>query len=514
MLVTELIRRGARYHGDRPAILFGDLHLTFREVDRLSNRIANLLRDGLGHGKGSPIALLLDNSLHSVPCDFACTKAGLTRTPLNGRLALAEHLRMLDATRAATLVYGASQAERAAAIKAERPELAVYGLGDREVGEDLLDLAGSASDADPKLRHDPDDVLLALFTSGTTGVLKAAQHTHATYAAVVHNVLSNLIDPKPGEMMLHAASMIHASGTFVLPYWIRGGAAAILPGFSPGAYVEAIERWRPTALNLVPTMLQMLFQLPGIDSADLGSVETILYGASPMPRPVLERGLALWGPLFVQYYGQTEAPLAICTLARADHVGASPERLLSCGRPSVECELRLVDAQGEDVAEGEPGEIVLRAPFVMKGYTDPEIEAFLPGRWLHTRDIGRFDEQGYLTLVDRTSDMIVTGGYNVYPREVEDVLCAHPSVAQVAVVGLPDDVWGEAVTAFAVLHDRPDRDDEALAASLIAFAHERLAAYKAPKSVRIVGEIPLSPVGKPLRRALREPFWQGRERGI
>jgi len=512
MLITELIRRGAIYHRDRPAILFGDSQLTFREVDRLSNRIANLLRDGLGLGKGSPIAMLLDNSLHSVPCDFGCTKAGLTRWPLNSRLALAEHLGMLDAMQARTLVYGASQVERAAAIKAERPELAIYGLDDREVGEDLLDLAQSSTDADPKLRHDPDDVLLAMFTSGTTGVLKAAQHTHATYAAIVHNVLSNLIDPKPGEAMLHAASMIHASGTFVLPYWIRGGAAAILPGFSPAAYVDAIERWRPSALNLVPTMLQMLFQLPNIDSADFGSVETILYGASPMPRPVLERGLALWGPVFVQYYGQTEAPLAICALGKADHVDASPERLLSCGRPSVECELRLVDAQGEDVADGEPGEIVLRAPFVMKGYTDPGIEAFLPGRWLRTRDIGRFDDHGYLTLVDRTSDMIVTGGYNVYPREVEDVLCAHPAVAQVAVVGLPDDVWGEAVTAFAVLHE--GMDGNGAEDSLIAFAHERLAAYKAPKSVRIVEEIPLSPVGKPLRRALREPFWQGRERRI
>ena len=371
-------------------------------------------------------------------------------------------------------------------------------------------LAESASDADPRLRHEPDDVPMALFTSGTSGVLKAVQHTQASNAAVTHNVLSNLIDPKPGEIMLHAASMIHASGTFVMPYWIRGGTSAILPGFSPASYVEAIERWRPNALNLVPTMLQMLFQLPGIEQADFRSVETILYGASPMPRPVLERGLDLWGPVFVQYYGQTEAPLAICRLAREDHVGASPERLLSCGRASVECEIRLVDEAGEEVAAGEPGEIVLRAPFVMKGYTDPAIEAFLPGRWLRTRDVGRFDDEGYLTLVDRTSDMIVTGGYNVYPREVEDVLSAHPAVAQVAVVGLPDDVWGESVTAFAVLHDDGAGDE----AALIAFAHERLAGYKAPKSVRFVDSIPLSPVGKPLRRALREPFWEGRERRV
>ena len=510
MLVTELIRRGALWHGDRTAILFGEQSLTFREVDRLSSRIANWLISGLGLGKGSPIALLLDNGLNSVPCDFACTKAGLVRTPLNGRLAAAEHVRMLEATAGGTLIYGPSQAERAAELKAELPHLAVFGLGDREVGPDLLELAAQASDCDPRVHYEPDDVLLALFTSGTTGTLKAAQHSHATYSAVVHNVLTNLIDPKPGEVMLHAASMIHASGCFVLPYWLRGGTAAILPGFSPPAYVEAIERWRPTALNLVPTMLQMLFQLPAIEEADFGSVETILYGASPMPRPVLEKGLDLWGPVFVQYYGQTEAPLAICALAKADHVGASAERLLSCGRPAVECEIRLVDEAGEDVAGGDPGEIVLRAPFAMKGYTDPALEAFLPGGWLRTRDVGRFDAEGYLTLVDRTSDMIVTGGYNVYPREIEDVLAGHPAVAQVAVVGLPDDQWGECVTAFAVLHEGRNAE----AGELIAFARDRLAAYKSPKSVRFVPSIPLSPVGKPLRRALREPFWQGRERRI
>ena len=510
MLVTELIRRGALYHGDRTALMFGDESLSFRQVDRLSSRIANLLIEGLGLAKGSAIALLLDNGLHSVPFDFGCVKAGLVRTPLNGRLSLAEHRQMLEAIAAPTMVYGSTQIERALALKAVLPYLRLYGLGDCEAGPDLLALAQDASDADPRLHHDPDDIVLALFTSGTSGTLKAAQHSHASYAAVVHNVLSNLIDPRPGETMLHAASMIHASGTFVMPYWLRGGAAAILPGFSPAAYVEAIERWRPNALNLVPTMLQMLFQLPGVDRADFGSVGTILYGASPMPRPVLERGLDLWGPVFVQYYGQTEAPLAICRLAKDEHVGASAGRLLSCGRPSVECELRLVDESGADAAPGDPGEIVLRAPFVMKGYTDPAIEAFLPGGWLRTRDVGRFDDEGFLTLVDRTSDMIVTGGYNVYPREVEDVLAAHPAVAQVAVVGLPDEVWGEAVTAFAVLHEGAQGDE----AALVAFAHERLAGSKAPKAVRFVPSIPLSAVGKPLRRALREPFWAGRERRL
>ncbi|HKR23777.1 MAG TPA: AMP-binding protein [Allosphingosinicella sp.] len=509
MLITEIIRRGALHHGGRTAILFEDERLSFREVDLMSNRIAHALAGPVGLAKGGAICMLVDNGVHSVPFDFGCVKAGLVRTPLNGRLSLDEHKAMIETIGAGTLVHGPSQAERAAALGAAMPALAVYGLGDDSVGPDLLRLAADAPDSDPRLDVAPDDVTLALFTSGTTGTLKAAQHSQASISAVVHNVLTNLIDPAPGETMLHAASMIHASGCFVLPYWLRGGAAAILPGFSPASYLEAIERWRPDALNLVPTMLQMLFQLPGIDAADLSSVTTIAYGASPMPRPVLERALALWGPVFVQYYGQTEAPLAICRLSKQDHVGASPERLLSCGRPSVETEVRLVDEDGNDA---ETGEIVLRAPFAMKGYTDPALtaSAFLPGGWLRTRDVGRFDEEGYLTLVDRTSDMIVTGGYNVYPREVEDVLAGHPAIAQVAVVGIPDEVWGEAVTAFAVLHDGAAADE----AALIAYAHSHLAGYKAPKSVRFVESIPLSPVGKPLRRALREPFWQGKERRI
>ncbi len=512
MLVTELIRRGALHHRERTALLFGDRAMSFAEVESLSNRIAQVLGGTLRLGKGSPVCLLWDNCLLGMPADFACVKAGLVRTPLNGRLSLEEQLAMIDKIGAVNLLYGASQAERAAELKAARPDLAMHGVGDDQVGPDLVARAEAAPDRDPRLDHQPDDVILALFTSGTTGTLKAVHHTQATYSAVVQNVLANLIDPKPGEIMLHAASLIHASGCFVLPYWLRGGTAAILPGFTPSSYLEAIERLRPQALNLVPTMLQMLFQTPGIDEADLSSVETILYGASPMPRPVLERALAKWGPVFVQYYGQTEAPLAICAMGKADHDGAPPERLLSCGRPTPETELRLVDEEGRDVPDGEAGEIVLRAPFVMKGYSDPALtaQAFLPGGWLRTRDIGRFDAEGFLTLVDRTSDMIVTGGYNVYPREVEDVLAGHEAVAQAAVVGLPDERWGEGVTAFVFLQGDAAADE----AALIAHAHAHLAGYKAPKSVRFVDSIPLSPVGKPLRRALREPFWAGRERRI
>ena len=246
-------------------------------------------------------------------------------------------------------------------------------------------------------------------------------------------------------------------------------------------------------MNLVPTMLGLLLQQPGIEDADVSTLRTVVYGASPMPRPLLERGLELWGPRFVQYYGQTEAPLCISVLRADEHEG---ELLGSCGHPSVDCEVRL---------DEETGEILVRAPFTAAGYLgDDELnaETFLPDGWVRTRDVGRFDERGYLYLVDRTSDMIVTGGYNVYPREVEDALASHPAVAECAVVGAPDETWVEAVTAFVVLRA------EATESELVTHCRERLAGYKVPKSVRFVDVIPKSPVGKLLRRALREPLWR------
>jgi len=514
MLTVELIRRGARQFPQRTAVLFEDKLLTFAEVDDLSNRFAYVFaRHGIT--RGGRMALLVSNGLYSLPLDFACVKAGAARTPLNARLSLGEHEQMLRETVAQLLVYGPGLTERANALAARLPELRMFGLGSSRPGDgDLLAEAALASAEDPCVPADPDDVILIIYTSGTTGRLKAAQHTQASFAAICANILGNLPEVKRDDVMLHAASLIHASGTFVLPYWIRGAASAVLARFDPGEYLAAIARWRVTAINLVPTMLAMLLDYPGIEQADVSSLRQVIYGASPMPLPLLQRGLQLWGPRFVQYYGQTEAPLCITTLPPEDHVDPGAERrLLSCGQPAVDAEVRLIDADGNDVAPGTVGEIAVRAPFSMVGYFNaPDLNAstFLPGGWLRTRDVGRFDEDGYLYIVDRTSDMIITGGYNVYPREVEDILMAHPAVYECAVVGAPHEKWVEAVTAFVAL--RPG--SQTTETELIEFARERLAAYKVPKSVRFVERLPKTAVGKVLRRALRDPLWEGHERRI
>lgn len=482
MLTGELIRRGARQHANRTAILFGDERLTFAEVDVLAARMANVFRArGLDR-----VGLLLDNGLYSVPVDFACVKANLPRVPLNSRLTVAEQEQMLRGLDVRVLVHGASQAERAAEL-AGRTHVEMI-----EVESALLPLARDASADEPDTDARPDDTLLLLYTSGTTGKLKAVRHTQASYAAVVANMLANLVEPHRDDVFLHAASLIHASGTFVLPFWMRGAANAVLPGFVPADFLAAIPRYGVTHTNMVPTMLAVLLAAPELETTDLSRLRRIFYGASPMPLPVIERALARFGPILAQYYGQTEAPLCIAVLRPEEHEG---DRLLSCGQPSVDCEVRL---------DAKTNEILVRAPFAAAGYVgDDELhrQTFQKG-WVRTRDVGRFDEEGYLYLIDRTSDMIVTGGYNVYPREVEDVLLAHSAVRECAVVAGPDEKWVEVVTAFVVAADGATEDE------LIEHCRAQLAGYKVPKSIRFITEIPKSAVGKVLRRALREPLWR------
>lgn len=496
----ELIERGARQNADRVAIIFGDEEQTFAQVNARANQFAHAFA-ALGATPHTRVALLVNNGLLSVPLDFGCVKAAVNRVPLNSRLSAPEHVRMLQDAQCSILIFGADLAERAQELKAALPELRCLGLGVEITGDgDFLAIAARQTDAAPEIAVQADDIVLTLYTSGTTGVLKAAQHTQASYAGICRNVLLNLFPVGPNDSMLHSASLIHASGTFVLPFWLRGAKTVILPGFVPAAFLAAIERYRVTAINLVPTMLQMLLESPDLERRDLSSLERIIYGASPMPRAVIDRAIAKFGQnRFWQYYGQTEAPLCLTVLRPEDHHG---ELLGACGRPALDVEIRLVDEHGKDVPQGEAGEIVVRGPTTVAGYFNaPALtsETFAADGWVHTRDIGLFDEHGFLHLRDRTSDMIISGGYNIYPREVEDALLAHPAVLECAVVGAPDEKWVEAVTAFVAL--RPGqtvRESE-----LIAFAASKVASYKKPHRIFFTQDIPKTAIGKLDRKVLR-----------
>jgi len=315
--------------------------------------------------------------------------------------------------------------------------------------------------------------------------------------------------------MLIPTPLSHAAAAFFVPVLQRGGAFYVMQGFTPDSFFDMVEQHKITCTMLVPVMLYFLLDSPRAATADMSSMETLFYGASPMSPVRLREGIEKWGQIFYQFFGQSEAPMVLANMKKAEHDLSKPERLSSCGRPSPWIHLALLDADNKPVAPGEPGEICVRAPLVMKGYKDmPEqtAEAFAGG-WMHTGDIGRLDEEGFLYIVDRTKDMIVTGGFNVFPREVEDVIATHEAVGQVVVIGVPDDQWGEAVKAVVVLKPGLKADD-ALVQAMQQLVKDAKGSVQSPKSIDFVDAIPLTPVGKPDKKAVRARYWQDSERGV
>lgn len=498
----ELIRRGARQHSSRIAIVYGEQQLSFAEVNSLSTQLAHALATK-GLQQHDRVGLLVNNSLLSVPLDFACVKAGLNRVPLNSRLSVAEHAKMLTDTGCSYLVVGEGLEQRAEELKVELPQLNCLGLNAAlDKTTDLFEIAKNQPVEDLEIEIHPDDIVLTIFTSGTTGVLKAAQHTQASYASICRNVLLNLMAITLDDAMLHAASLIHASGVFVLPFWLRGGRTVILPNFEPTTYLTVLQAQRITAINMVPTMLQMLIEHPQFSKTDVSALKYVIYGASPMPRTVIEKAMSIWGAhRFWQYYGQTEVPLCLTVLRPEDHtvelIGSS------CGQPCIDVELRLLDDQGRDVSIGELGEINVRTPSATLSYynaVELNAETFTCDGWVRTRDLGVFDEHGFLHLKDRKSDMIITGGYNVYPLEIENCLLTHPAVRECVVFGLPHEKWVEMVTAAVVIRDTMQVNES----DLIAHVAEQLAPYKKPQYIVFVKEIAKTAIGKLNRRAMRE----------
>jgi fatty-acyl-CoA synthase len=315
----------------------------------------------------------------------------------------------------------------------------------------------------------------------------------------------------PDEVrFLVCTPLSHAGAAFWGPTAQQGGSIVVLPYFHPAKVLEAIEKYKITATMLVPTMLYALLDSPDLDKYDLSSLQTVFYGASAISPTRLAEAIEKFGPIFFQFYGQAESPMTISVLRRGDHDLNKPERLASCGRPVPWLSVALLDEKGNEVPQGEPGEVCVRGPLVMNGYLNkPEqtAEATEFG-WLHTGDIARQDEEGFLYIVDRKKDMIVSGGFNVYPREVEDVLSAHPAVSAAAVIGVPDEKWGEAVKAVVVLRDGQSVPVE----ELQALVKDRKGAVYTPKTVDFADSIPVSPLGKPDKKALRAQYWgEGRQ---
>jgi long-chain acyl-CoA synthetase len=491
MRVADVIRRHAAGRPEAVALRHGERELTYSQLDERSNRLARALL-AHGVGEGTRVAFLDRSSPEVVELLFAASKIGAVLVPLNWRLAPPEIAAVLADSRAPLLIAGPAFQELAERVGA--PELIV-------VGEGYERWLAAHEPRDPGGRGDPGDVIVQMYTSGTTGVPKGVLTTHANLAVAAHT--SQFWGFDDSSVSFTPLPMFHIGGIgwTYCGLW-HGATTVIASDFDAARVLDVLERRRVTNAVLVPTMLRMLTAVPGAAARDFSALRSIAYGAAPITTPVLKATLRTFGCALFGLYGLTESTGSVIVLEPEDH---DREHLLrSAGRPYPWVEMKVVDpGSGEPLGPRAVGEVWLRGPNVMAGYFDRPAEtaaALTPDGWLRTGDGGYVDEEGYLFLTDRIKDMIVTGGENVYPVEVEEALAQHPDVADVAVIGVPDAHWGEAVTALVVARDgaRPAPDD------LIAFARERLAGYKLPRAVEFVDGFPRTPSGKVLKRELRE----------
>jgi len=494
LAITQALHRAARETPDRVATVDGARQRTWRETASRVRKIAGALRQS-GVAPGDRVALLAFNGDLFVDSLFGGLWAGAIVCPLNTRWTAGEIGYALADCGAELLIVDPAFEAMLPDIRRDAPAL-------RDVivaGAAFEDWVAAVDEADEHLRHG-DDLAMILYTGGTTGRSKGVMLSHRalmTYALC----LAGSGDAAPGACMLHTASLFHVGAiSGFLACLLGGGRHVFLPAFDADAVMAAIAGQRVTDLFLVPTMLQAVLDHAAFGRYDLSSVEHIYYGAAPMPPALMDRAIAAMPRVgFVQGYGMTETSGSISLLRPADH--RDPDRLRSAGRAVMAIEARIVDADDREVPCGEIGEIVARGEAVMTGYwnrPDETAEA-LRGGWMHTGDVGRMDADGYIHVVDRLKDMIITGGENVYSVEVEAVLAGHPAVSQCAVVGLPDPRWGERVHAVVVA--RPGHAP--VADEIIAHLRTKLAAYKCPRSVEFRSAMPLSAAGKILKAELR-----------
>lgn len=516
----DLSRRQARERPQSVAWAASDREWTFGEVESLTNRLAHALA-GIGVGRGDRVACLTRHQPECAMLALAAQKIGAVCMPVNWRLAAPEVQYIVGDGQAKLLMVDPEFEAVAATLDA--PTLCGT-IATRRGGalQPLEDWVAAQPDVDPGFSPGPDDIALQLYSSGTTGLPKGVELSHRAMAHSHINGVSQewSYDPRV-HVNLNVLPAFHIAGAGIaLMTHAFGGRSVTMPDFDPKAALDAIEREGITHAFLVPAMIQFMLQVPDLASRDLSSLRMISYGASPISDRVLTEAMRVFRCDFLQVYGLTETCGAVTALRARDHATEGPKAALlrSAGQPMTDVEVRVVrPGTREDCDDGEVGELWIRSPKNMTGYwRKPQAteEAFEPDPrgappWFRSGDAG-YRRDGYLYLHDRLKDMIVSGGENIYPAEVENALMQHPAVADGAVIGVPDDTWGEAVKAVVVLKPGVPATER----EIIAFVRERIAHYKSPKSVDIVDAIPRNPSGKILKRVLREPYWTGRDRRI
>ncbi len=498
------VQRHAGHRRGDPAIAEGDrVHATWGEWAARTASVAGGLREGFGLSPGDRVAVVMRNRPEYLEALYGIWHAGLVAVPVNARLHRDEVGYVLEHSETAVVVcdddHAADVQSLLGSVGSLREVVVAPGeRWDRLTGAPRLALADRA----------PDDAAWLFYTSGTTGRPKGATLTHRNLLMASLSYFADIDPVSPLDSILHAAPLSHGSGLYGLPHVARG-ALSVLPA-SGGVDAEEIAallgRWPGTSFFAAPTMVKRLAASPVVAEAARGHLKTIIYGGAPMYFADLEEALEAFGPRLAQIYGQGETPMTITALSKADHADRGHprwrERLESVGFPRTDVEVWVVDQDDRRLPPGEVGEVVVRGDVVMAGYwAQPEATAeTLRGGWLHTGDVGSFDDDGYLTLRDRSKDLIISGGMNIYPREVEEALMRHPGVRSVAVVGRPDPTWGESVVAFVVPLEGATPTVEELDRTCI----DSIARYKRPKEYRIVAGLPTNNYGKVVKRELRE----------
>jgi long-chain acyl-CoA synthetase len=510
--IAEIVRVHAVKRPDAIALVVGECTITFAELDARSSQAAQAFL-AAGVGFGDRVAFIEKNGAEFFEVVCGLAKLGAVGVPVNWRLAPPEMAHILQDAQAKALVVGSEFFGHVESIEDRLSTVhTIVAVGEHARWPSFDDWLSGHGAEDPGVTTGPDDVAFLMYTSGTTGSPKGVMLSNKNYFSKATGIASQWrFDANSASLAV--MPMFHMAGSgWALVGLYEGATTVVLRDVDPAAILDAIARHAITNLLLVPAVIQMLLATPEVEDTDFSSVRAIVYGASPITDDVLVKGLRRFGCEFLQVYGLTETTGSITQLDDHDPV-RRPELLRSCGKPYPWVRLRIVDKHGADVPNGTVGEVWTRSPQNMLGYwNNPEATAatVTADGWLKTGDAGYLGDGGYVYLHDRVKDMIVSGGENVSPTEVENVLMTHPAVGDVAVIGVPDEKWGEAVKAVVV----PATGTSPSEAELIAYARERLGGYKLPKSVDFAQTLPRTPSGKLLKRTLREPYWQGVGRRI
>lgn len=510
---ADIIYRNALLFPDIEAFVYGPQRISFSEFNLRVNRLIHGLQ-ALGIKKGDSIGILSWNRIEYCEVFGAAMKGGFVLAHFNPRLQAEELIQVINDSQARLMFLSDEFVDIIDPIRerlSSTKMFTVFGNA-REPLRAYKNLLKNRSEGEPDAAVNADDPLVIFYTSGTTGVPRGAIYTHEQK---MENTCMKALDigVNHGDRHLVVLPMFHIGGdSHIWPFFLMGGCNVIIPApsFDPAAALQTIVEERITDVHIVPTQLVALLNLPDIERYDLGKLKRIWYAASPMPTEVLKRGLSVFGPIFIQGYGLTESGPHSTVLNQANHRLSSssaqePGVLASCGQPCVGVHMRIVDEEGRDIAAGEIGEIIIRSQRLMTGYWRNQVatEEAVRNGWFYTGDMGYYDEKGFIYIADRKKDMIVTGGENVYPKEVEEVLYRHPAVYEATVIGIPDEYWVERVHALVVLREGM----QAAAEEIIDFCRKQIASYKAPKGVEFVDSLPKNPQGKILKKEIRKRYW-------